>query len=158
MADGVFNVAKGRANELVNRVANADPSGSGLVIVLLESAVADGTMMDYPDLSALLGATGNTEAAFTNYARKELTDTVIFGSASLNSSDEHTSDFPDQTWTSAGGTTDETLAKLIVCYAPNASTSTDNNIIPLTYHDFVVTTNGTDLTAQVDANGFFKAA
>ena len=77
MADGVFNISKGRVNEKTGRVANNDPANSALTIVLLKVAEADATVEDYDDLGAILAAMGNTEADFTNYARKELTDAVI---------------------------------------------------------------------------------
>lgn len=35
---------------------------------------------------------------------------------------------------------------------------TDANIIPLTSHDFVLTPDGTNLTAQIAAAGFFRAS
>ena len=50
--------------------------------MLLKAAEADGVLEDYDDLGALLGAAGNTEADFTSYARKTLTDAelaAVFG-------------------------------------------------------------------------------
>lgn len=157
MANGVFNIAKGRINEYTNRVASNDPANSAFIIVLLETAEADATLEDYDDLSALL-AGSNTEAAFTNYARKTLTDADLSNPTPDDTDNDQSSDFADQTWTSAGGTTDETLAKLLVCYDSDTTAGTDANIIPLTYHDFVVTTNGGDITAVVPAAGFYTAS
>jgi hypothetical protein len=31
-------------------------------------------------------------------------------------------------------------------------------VIPITWHDFVVTPSGTDIVAQIAATGFFRAA
>jgi len=67
-------------------------------------------------------------------------------------------DVPDQIWTSAGGGVNNTLGKLIVCYDDDTTAGTDSNIIPWTYHDFSVTTDGTDLTAQINVAGLFRAA
>lgn len=156
MADGVFNISKGRANERTSRVANNDPANSALTIVLLKVAEADATLEDYDDLGAILAAMGNTEADFTNYARKELTDAVISEPVTDDTNNWQTADFPDQTWTAAGGTLDNTLVKLLVCYDNDTGAGTDANIIPLTHHDFAITTNGGDLTAQTP-NGFFRA-
>jgi hypothetical protein len=50
------------------------------------------------------------------------------------------------------------LGKLLVCYDDDTTAGTDANIIPWTYHDFVVTTDGTDLTAQINTAGLFRAA
>lgn len=158
MADGVFNIAKGRAIELHNRVANNDPAASGLVVVLLKAAEADATLEDYDNLSLLLAAAGNTEADFTNYARKVLTDTDISAATPDDTNNRQEADIPDQTWTSAGGTTDNTLAKLIICYDSDTGAGDDTGLVPLSHHDFVATTDGNDLTATIDANGYFRSS
>ena len=146
MADGVFNIAKGRVAEKV-----ADDN-TKLVVVLLSAAEADATLQDYDDMSALLGAAGNTEATFTNYARKVSTDTD--GTVTVDDTNNRVDvDMPDITWTSAGGATNNTLVKLIGAYNQGAG---DANLVPLTHHDFAVTTDGSDLTAQI-AN-FFRAS
>lgn len=157
MADIVFNVAKGRVNELHERVNNNDPANSALIIVLLKAAAADATLIDQDDLAAIL-AGGSTEADFSNYARKTLTDADIAASAVDDSNDRREADIPDQTWTAAGGAANNTLAKLLVCYDPDTTGGTDSAIIPLTAHDFVVTTNGGDITAQIAAAGYFRAS
>ena len=56
MADGVFNIAKGRVAEFHERVNNSDPTNAVLVVVLLASTglVGDSTMKDYATLSAVL--------------------------------------------------------------------------------------------------------
>jgi hypothetical protein len=158
MANGVFNIAKGRVNELMNRIDDNDPTNAGLTIVLLAAtSEADATLEDYDTLAALL-AGSNTEATFTNYARKDLSDSDITGPTPDDANNRQDADFPDQTWTSAGGASNNTLDKLIVCYNPDITSDTDANIIPLTHHDFAATTNGGDLVAQVNAAGFFRAA
>lgn len=157
MADGVFNIAKGRVNEYVNRVDSNDPTNSALVVVLLQVAEADATLEDYDDLSALL-AGSNTEATFTNYARKVLTDTDVTAPTPDDTNNRQDADIPDQTWTSAGGATNNTLVKMLVCYDNDTTAGTDANIIPLTYHDFAITTNGNDLSALIDAAGFYRAS
>lgn len=157
MASGVFNVAKGRVNELMIRVDTNDPTNSGIVIVLLETAEADATLEDYDTLSALL-AGSNTEAAFTNYARKVLTDSDVSSPTPDDTNNRQDADLPDQTYTSAGGASNETLAKLIVCFDPDTTGGDDTTLIPLTHHDFVVTTDGTDIVAQFNTAGFFRAS
>lgn len=157
MANGVFNVAKGRVNELHRRVVANDPANSALIIVLLETAETDATLRDYDTLSALL-AGSNTECAFTNYARKVLTDADLSDPTVDDVNDRQDADFPDQTWTSAGGAANETTAKALVCYDSDTTGGTDANIIPLTFQDFVVTTNGGDITLEVNAAGYFRAS
>lgn len=157
MADGVFNIAKGRVVEYYNRVKGNDPAASRFTVLLLETDVVDATMEDYDDLAAIL-AGASIEAAFTNYARVHLEDTDLAAlPAPDDTNNRYEVDIPDTVWTAAGGAANETLARLIVCYDP-LGTNIDANLIPLTFHDFVITTNGGDMTAAYDALGFFRAA
>lgn len=158
MADGVFNVSKGKVNEYTARVDGNDPANSALIVVLLKAAEADGTLEDYDDLSTLLAQAGNTEADFTNYARKTITDTEVTAPSPDDTNNRQESDIPDQTWSSAGGASNNTLVKLIVCYDGDTTGGTDANLIPLTHHDFAATTDGNDLVAQINAAGFFRAS
>lgn len=157
MANGVFNIAKGRVIELHDRVKNNDPPTSGLVVVLLKTAEADGILQDYDTLAAILGGS-NVEADFTNYSRKVLTDGDIAGSVVDDSGNVRTADIPDQTWTAAGGATNNTLAKLLICYDPDTAGGTDSAIIPMVHLDCLITTNGGNLTAQFNASGYFSAS
>ena len=157
MADIVFNVAKGRVNEFTRRVANNDPANSAFVVVLLQVAQADGLLQDHATLAALLGA-ANTEATFTNYARKVLTDVDISPPTVDNASDEQWSDIPDLVYTAAGGATNNTLVKAVICYDPDSTAGTDADLIPMTAHDVSATTDGNDLTLTIPANGFYAAA
>lgn len=159
MADIVFNIAKGRVVELYNRVKSNDPSASALVLVALKAAgiEADGTLQDYDDLAAILAA-ANDEATNSGYARKVLTDADLAAlPAPDDSGNRYDIDLPDQTWT-AVQTTGGAWAKLLVCYDGDTAGGTDANIIPLTAHDFAVTPDGSDIIAQINAAGFFRAA
>lgn len=146
MADFVYNIALGRA---VEKVVDAPNS---LLVLLLKAAEADDALRDHDELNALLGAAGNTEADFTNYARKTgLSETVTLD----DTNNRVDIDVPDQTWTSAGNGTNNTLTDLIVAVEESAA---ETGRIPLTNHDFSVTTDGSDITAQFDANGFYRAS
>lgn len=153
MADGVFNIAKGK----VAYYAGLPAASDALIVVLLQSTglEADNTLNNYDDLAALLAA-ANDEATFTNYARKTVTASVTVTVDDTNNWVDV--DFPDQTWTAAGGATNNTLGKLLVCYDGDTGAGTDSAIIPLTYHDFTATTDGSDITAQIAAAGFYRAA
>ena len=160
MANGVFNIAKGRAYEFYRSVKGNSPANSAFIVVLLKATglEADDTLNNYDDLSTLLAA-ANDECDFTNYARKTLTDAEL---ASIPAPDDTNNrvdlDIPDLTWTSPGGATNNTIGKLLVCYDSDTTGGTDSNIIPVTYHDFTATTDGNDLTAVIAAAGFFRAA
>lgn len=152
MADFVFNIAKGKTGYYATLPAAND----ALIVVLLQSTgiEADATLKDHDDLAALLAGTSD-EATFTNYARKSITSVT---NTVDDTNDRLDSDFADQTWTSAGGATNNTIAKLLVCYDPDTTAGTDVDLIPLTAHDFSVTTDGSDLIAQVAAAGFYRAS
>lgn len=144
MADFVFNIAKGAVAEMVRDGA------TNVGILLLKVSQSDTLLKEHDDLAALFAA-ANTEADFTNYARKEgLTGVVTVD----DTNDRVDVDVPDQTWTNAGNGTNNTLTDLIVFYENAAADATR---VPLTNHDFEATTDGSDLTAQVNAAGFFRA-
>ncbi len=146
MADGVFTIAKGAAAEMFR-----DAAANG-IIMLLKAAEADATLADYDDIAALLVPAGNTEAVFTNYARK----TALTGTITVDDTNDRVDiDIPDQTWTAAGNGVNDTLVKLVVAYENAAA---DGTRVPLTHHTFSVLTDGSDLTAQINASGFFRAA
>ena len=152
MADGVFNIAKGRTNEYANRVDSGDPSTARLQLKLLSTAAADATMKDFDTFAAILAGT-SVEATFTNYGGGITVAAADITITTDDSGDTQYYTISDQTWTSAGGATNNTLAKLIVCYDA-LGTDVDANLIPLTYHDFVATTNGNDLTADFGTKVF----
>lgn len=130
-------------------------ANDALLVVLLKSAglQADDTLNNHDTLASVLAA--NTEADFTNYARKVVTSSVTPTEDDTNN--WVSIDMPDQTWASAGGVANNTLGKVIVCYRPDTG-SADSAIIPLTYYDLVTTTDGLDLTVQINTAGFYRAA
>ncbi|MDH5738736.1 MAG: hypothetical protein OEY77_00255 [Nitrospira sp.] len=156
MADFVFNIAKGRVAEFYNRVKSNDPANSALIVVVIDAnGDTDATMRDRDDLAALLGGTAN-EVTNTNYARKTLTDADIAALSIDDTNDRVDLDIPDQTWTGVAAGTAWT--DLLICYDPDTTGGTDSAIIPLTCHDFAVTPDGSDITAQIAAAGFFRAS
>lgn len=154
MADFVFNIAKGRAAQLVQNVKDGSPANSRLVVVPIETAglEADATLKDHDDLAALLAATNNEQVTM---GRK----TVVAASITTtvdDTNDRRDIDMVDVVWTGATG---NAISALVVCYAPDGVTpGADSTFIPLTKHDFVVTPDGSDVTAQIAAAGFYRAA
>ena len=158
MADLVCNIAKGRVVEYYNRVEANDPANSALIVVaLVVTGDEDAAITDYDDLAAILGDGNIAEATNTGYARKVLSDTEL---ASLPAPDDTNNryevDIPDQTWTSVSA--GDNWTDLLICYDSDTTGGTDANIIPLCKYDFAVTPNGGDITAQINASGFFRAA
>lgn len=157
MADFVFNIAKGRVVEFFNRVDVNDPANSALIVVVLATAglESDATLIDKDDLAAVVsGATD--EATNSGYARKVLTDLDITFPAPDDTNDRYDLDIADQTWTAVAAGSG--WSKLLVCYDNDTTGGTDANIVPLTAHDFVVVPDGSDITAQIAAAGFFRAS
>lgn len=157
MADQVCNISKGSIIEYHERVDQSDPTNAVLVIVLLQAtSSADDTLRGYDTLSAMLAV--ETEATFTNYARIVLDDTDISSSTTDDANDRREADIGNQTWSSAGGASNNTLDKLVMCYDSDSTGGTDANIVPVAHYDFDITTNGGDLTAQINAAGYIRAA
>jgi len=152
VGDIVANIALGKVKYYAELPAAAD----AFLVYLIKSAglEADGTLRDHDDLAAALAAT-NDEADFTNYARKTVTSITVTVDDTNNRVDI---DMADQTWTAAGGAANNTLGKLGLGYDPDTGIGTDSTVVPQTWHDFSVTTDGSDLTAQVAAAGFYRAS
>lgn len=145
MSDLVFNISKGAVAEKFR-----DGAANGLML-FLKVAQADATLVDHDTVASILAA-ANTEADFTNYVRKVgLTGTITVD----DTNDRVDVDMPDQTWTAAGGATNNTLVKLVIAYEESAS---DAGRVPLTNHDSAYTTTGINLTVSLNAAGFFRAS
>jgi len=157
MADLVFNIAKGRVAELARRVENNDPTDCAFVIIAINAGTTtDGAFADFDTLTACLpGSGGAAEVTNTGYARKVLAAGTITITVD-DSNDRVDVIVADQTWTSVEAGTAWT--DLIFAFDSDTTAGTDTNIIPMTLHDFEVTPDGSDLTADVPAGGFFRAS
>lgn len=156
MGDGVFNIAKGRVGEFFNRVDANDPATATLKIVVLKAAglEADDTLNNYDTLADVLAA-ANDEATNTGYARLSLSDSDIAMGSPDDTNNRFDYDIPDPAWSNVQAT-GGAWGKLLVCYDPNSSA--DSAIIPLTFHDFAVTPDGTNITGTVASTGFFRSS
>ena len=153
MANQLINIARGKIAYYCGLPAASD----AVVIVILEANEADDTLNNYDDLSALLGAAGNTEATSTGYSRKSLTSGVT--PSIDDSANTAKVVIADQTFSAISQAGSEVWTKLLVCYDDDTGAGTDANIIPLTHHDFSVTPNGGDIVADFDdTNGFWGSS
>lgn len=159
MADFVFNIAKGRVAELYNRVDTNDPANSVIVILLLAASgiETDAVLKDLDTVTALVAGATN-EATNTGYARKVLTDADISAFAPDDANDRVDLDIPDQTWTGLANDGTGAVSDFVTSYDNDSTGGTDANIVPMTQHDFAVTPDGSDVTAQIAAAGFFRAS
>lgn len=159
MANIVLNIAKGRFAELYNRVDTNDPTNSALIVLLLAATgiEADAVLLDMDTITALVAGTTN-EATNTGYARKVLTDADVVAFAPDDTNDRVDVDIPDQTWTGVANDGTGAIIDLVVAYDNDTTAGTDANIVPMTLHDFAVTPDGSDITAQIAATGFARAS
>ncbi|HYJ33842.1 MAG TPA: hypothetical protein VE326_11535 [Candidatus Binatia bacterium] len=149
MSDGVFNVAKGA----LRFYAGLPAANDALVAVLLKAGVeSDAILTDHLSLASALAA--NAECDFTNYARMTLTGVVTNED---DAADAVAFDANDFTYVAAGGASNNDVAKLLLCYVPDTTAPSDAATVPLTYHDCVFTTDGTNVTVQLAAAGFARA-
>ena len=148
MASDVFNIARGRIGYYATQ---AGVGNAAFVVVALKVVEADDTLNNYDTLSALL-AGSNTECDFTNYARETITTVTPDLDDTANTLDEAIGNL---VYTDAGGASNNDIVKLIVCFDADTTSGTDANIVPLTYHDASVTTDGSTVTFTEHADGFW---
>lgn len=156
MADFVFNAALGRTVELANRVNNNDPTNAIFVIMVLATSgiESDATLLDKDTFADVVSGTTN-EVTNSGYARKTLDQGASITVLLDDTNDLVDVDFPDQTFTAiAAG---DGWNDAVIGYDSDSTGGTDSNIIPLTLHDFVVTPDGSDITMQLNSEGFFRA-
>ena len=156
MADQVFNIALGRVAELYNRVDLNDPAAAELSIAVLATTgiETDAVLKDKEDFAAVVSGTTN-EVTNTNYVKIALTDTDLVAFAADHSNDRVDLDIPDQTWTAVAA--GDGWNDLLIMYDDDGL-ETAANLVPMTMHDFVATPDGSDITAQINAAGFYRAS
>jgi hypothetical protein len=146
VADTLCNIALGA---FVEKFRDGAANGG---VALLKANEADETLRDRDTVALLLAEAGNTEADFTSYARK----TGLTGTITVDDVNNRVDvDIADQVFSGAGGASNNTLTKLLFFYEESAS---DAGRIPLSQHEFAITTNGGDITAAINANGVARAS
>ena len=145
MADLVFNIAKGK----VAYYATLPAANDALIVIPIEASgvEADALIRDYDDVATLLAAATNEQ---TTMGRKTITSVTVTVD---DTNDRVDVDIADITWTAATG---NAISDLLIAYDPDTTGGTDSSLIPLTWHDFVATPDGSDLVATV--NNFYRAS
>lgn len=153
MADFQFNIVKGQIKQYLQNVDLGSPANSRIIAVPIETIgiEADATLKDYANLSALLAGTSNEQ---TTMGRKTLAAADITLTVD-NTNDWFNADYSDIVWAAATG---NAISALIFCYDPDNTVGTDVDLIPLTKHDFVVTPDGSNITAQIAAAGIVRSS
>lgn len=155
MANFVFNIAKGRVVEFYNRAENNDPTNSAIILVPLSQSGTAAQGQDLDDLAAVEADANFAERTTGGWVRKALESVQL---ASLPAPDDVNDRYgiqvPSVTWTAPAAANNTT--GLLVCYDSDTTSGADSAIIPLTHHDFVVTTDGNDVVLNV--GDFFRAS
>lgn len=159
MANFIFNVSKGRIREFADRVNNNDPANSAFVAVLLASTglESDSVLVDKDTLADVVSGATN-EATNTGYTRLVLDNTSGITVTVDDANDRIDIDIPDLTFESVANDGTGAIGALLICYDSDTSGGSDANIIPISKHDFNVTPDGSDITAQIPSAGFARAA
>ena len=153
MADTKCNISLGQVVELYKRVENGDPAAARLYLIPISAgAVSDATLADCDDFAAMVTA-GVTERTANGWNRKTLAAADLATPAPDDTNNRYDLDMPDQTWTP----TADAVTDLVLCYASVAS-PTNSQLQPIGVYDFAITPDGSLVTAQVNAAGFYRAA
>lgn len=146
MADFAFNVAKGR----VAHYASLPGSDDALIAIPIEaSGVADdAVLVDMDSVGAILDGDSSEQ---TTMGRKTLTNVQV---SVDDSNDRVVIDCDDIEWENATG---NAVSDILIAYDPDTTGGDDDDLIPLSWHDFAVTPDGSTITAQIPATGFFWA-
>lgn len=159
MANIVANIALGRVVQFYINIDGNTPANSAFIIALLATTgiEADSVIKDKDDFTALVS--GATDfSTNTGGGRKTLTDADLVAYAPDDVNDRVDLDIPDQTWTALANDGTGAISAIVIGYDDDTTAGTDTNIVLCTKHDFVVTPDGSDVTAQIAAAGFFRAS
>lgn len=153
MADLAHNVGKGRGVQLAINVDTGSPANSRLIMSVWNSTDTDDAVRDADTVAALEALTNTVERTTGGWARKTLAAADVTITLD-DTNNNHRVDVPDQTWTAVttGASTD-----IGVSYDPDNTAGTDSDLIPITWHDFIITPDGSDVTAQIHADGILSA-
>jgi hypothetical protein len=157
VADLICNVAKGRIAEFHNRVQSNDPANSAFVwVALVVSGDQDDAIRDADTLAAVEALDNVAEATNTGYARQTWTNAELSAISPDDANNRMDLDGPDVVFSAI--TAGDNWTDLLLCYDPDTTSGTDANLIPLALFDFPITTDGSSITAQINASGYFRAS
>ena len=152
MTDLVCNISKGRVAAYCQNIEDNSPAAAVLRVFIFTA----GTDENYRDADtiAAIAATAANEVTNTGYVNRtqDETDIVITVDDTNNRVDI---DISDETWT--GVAAGDAWQRFVVAYDPDG-TDTESGTIPLTSHDLTVTPDGSDITVNIAAAGFYRAA
>ena len=154
MGNIVYNQALGRAVQFAENINGNSPANSAFILEVINSSATDATLKDLDTFAAIESDANTAEVGNTNYARKTITDASSLTITYDDTNDRVDLDIPDQSWTAVAAGTAWT--DIVIGYDADTTGGTDANVIPCTQHDFAVTPDGSDITAQIAV--FFRAS
>lgn len=152
MANYVFNIAKGRAIELFNRVDANEPTNAAILLIPLSASDTEANRQDDATVEAFLAAAPNEQTE--GWSRKTLTDADIAAIAVDNANNRFPATIPAVKWTAP--TSGKNTTGLLVAYDADTTGGTDANLIPLCHLDMAVTADGNDV--EVNAGDVIRAS
>ena len=150
MASFIHNSAKGKHAEFMARINANDPVNSVLLLALIANTgvETDAVLLDKADWAALV--VGTTDfATNTGSTRKPLDQTGGITITIDNTNDRVDVDIPDQTWTAVANDGTGAISDLATGYDSDSTAGTDANVVAMSYHDFIITPDGSDITATI---------
>jgi len=146
MGNFIFTRSKGRFVEFAERINANDPTNSILTLSAWNTATADATLLDLDTVAQVEADGGTAEVTNSGYARKTFADSTITITYD-DTNDRVDLDVADQTWTAVAAGTAWT--DLMFAYDSDSTSGTDANQVPVSFHDFAVTPDGSDITATI---------
>jgi hypothetical protein len=147
MPNFTFNIAKGRGVEFYNRVESNDPTNCAFILIPCSADDTEANAQDADTVTAAL-ATAINEQTGGGWVRKTLESAEL---ASLPAPDDTNNRYsiavPQVTWTAPTAGNDTT--GLLIAFDSDTTGGTDANLIPVTYHVFIVETDGNDVVLNV---------
>lgn len=157
MADLMFNRSKGREVEFAERVNANDPTNSVLTVAAWNAgAMSDATVRDYDTVAQIEADAAAAEVTNSGYARKTIDQSGGITVTYDDTNDRVDVDIPDQTFTAVAA--GSAWTDISVNYDSDSTGGTDANQIPVSWHDFAITPDGSDITVQVAAAGIWRSS
>lgn len=155
MSNFVYNRSKGRFVEFAERVEANDPANSAFIVAVINTSATDATLKDLDTMAAIEADANTAEVNNSGYARKTLAN------GTLTITYDDTNDWvdviiADQTWNTVAATPDWT--DLLLLYDSDTTAGDDTNVIPISQHDFSVSPDGSNITADAPTTGVVRAA
>lgn len=157
MTDFLFDISRGRTGEFYQRVDSNDGANSALIVmVLATSGLETDEVLKGKTTFADIVSGATNEVTNTGYSRLTITDSGL--SAYTPDTTNHrlrldTADFSFGAITAGDG-----WSKIVMGYDPDTTAGTDTTVVPMLAWDFVVTPDGTSITAILNTNGFYESS